>query len=110
MSKNVIIVDDSNFEAEVLNSEKPVLVDFSATWCGPCQRQYPILEKFADAQVDNVKVCKIDVDDAPEVASKFGIRGVPTLMLFKNGAVSGSKVGMASLADLDKMVLFKVGA
>ncbi len=106
---NVVTVDDNNFETEVLKSDKPVLVDFSAVWCGPCQRQLPIIEKFAD---DNkqIKVCKVDVDDAPQVAARLGIKSVPSLVLFNGGEKVGTKVGLTSLAALDNLVLEKVGA
>jgi thioredoxin 1 len=105
---DIVHVDDNNFEAEVLNSEVPVLVDFGATWCGPCQRQLPIVEKFATDNV-NVKVCKVDIDDAPVVASKLGIRGVPTLMLFNDGKAVGHKVGLTSLAEISNFVMTKTG-
>ena len=105
---NVVHVDDNNFEVEVLQSEGPVLVDFGATWCGPCQRQLPIVEKFANENV-TVKVCKVDIDDAPAVASKLGIRGVPTLMLFNEGKSVGSKVGLTSLAEISNFVMTKTG-
>jgi thioredoxin 1 len=105
---NVVHVDDNNFEVEVLQSEGPVLVDFGATWCGPCQRQLPIVEKFADENV-TVKVCKVDIDDAPSVAAKLGIRGVPTLMLFNEGKSVGSKVGLTSLAEISNFVMTKTG-
>lgn len=109
---DVVHVDDDNFEAEVLKSETPVLVDFSATWCGPCQRQYPLVEKFAKEYGDKIKVCKIDIDDAPEVTAKLRIRGVPTLMLFDAGSAVGIKVGLTSLAEINNFVgdkLNKVG-
>jgi thioredoxin 1 len=105
---NVVHVDDSNFEAEVLQSEVPVLVDFGATWCGPCQRQMPIVEKFA-TENQTVKVVAVDIDDAPVVASKLGIRGVPTLMLFSGGKSVGSKVGLTSLAEISNFVMTKTG-
>lgn len=105
---NVVHVDDSNFEAEVLQSEVPVLVDFGATWCGPCQRQMPIVEKFA-TENQAVKVVAVDIDDAPVVASKLGIRGVPTLMLFNGGKSVGSKVGLTSLAEISNFVMTKTG-
>lgn len=105
---NVVHVDDSNFEAEVLQSEVPVLVDFGATWCGPCQRQMPIVEKFA-TENQAVKVVAVDIDDAPLVASKLGIRGVPTLMLFNGGKSVGSKVGLTSLAEISNFVITKTG-
>ena len=108
---DVVNVDDSNFEAEVLQSKTPVLVDFSATWCGPCQRQHPLVEKFAQEQ-NVVKVCLIDIDDAPNVTAQLRIRGVPTLMLFEDGAPVGTKVGLTSLAEINNFVgdkLAKVG-
>lgn len=105
---DLIHVDDSNFEAEVLKSELPVLVDFSATWCGPCQRQLPLVEKFAAENLGKVKVCKLDIDEAPAIAAKLGIKGVPTLMLFNGGNSLGHKVGMISLADMNSFVLTKL--
>lgn len=102
-------VDDSNFESEVLKSSVPVLVDFSATWCGPCQRQLPILQQFADANVD-VKVVKVDIDDAPEITSKLGIKGVPSMVLFNQGQKLDTKVGLTSLAQITSFVTTKVGA
>lgn len=102
-------VDDSNFETEVLKSSVPVLVDFSATWCGPCQRQLPILQKFADANLDKIKVVKVDIDEAPEITSKLGIRGVPSMVLFNQGQKVDMKVGLTSLADLNNFVTTKVG-
>jgi thioredoxin 1 len=107
---NVVHVDDDNFEAEVLKADKPVLVDFSAVWCGPCRQQLPVIEKFADQNLERVKVCKIDVDDAPEVSAKMGIRSVPSLILFNNGAKVETKVGLQSLANLETFILEKVGA
>lgn len=101
-------VDDSNFESEVINSKVPVLVDFSATWCGPCQRQLPLLEKFATENFEKVKVVKIDIDDAPAITAKFGVRGVPTLMLFNAGSSLGSKVGLTSLAEMNNFVMTKI--
>ncbi len=105
---DVVNVDDSNFEAEVLQSETPVLVDFSATWCGPCQRQYPLVEKFAKEHGGKIKVCKIDIDDAPNVTAQLRIRGVPTLMLFDAGVSVGTKVGLTSLAEINNFVGDKI--
>ena len=103
-------VDDSNFEAEVLNSSVPVLVSFSATWCGPCQRQLPILQQFIDANVDKIKVVKVDIDDAPEITSKLGIKGVPSVVLFNQGQKLDIKVGLTSLAGLNSFVTTLLGA
>lgn len=97
-------LDDSNFEAEVFNTTGPVLVDFSATWCGPCTRQLPILEKFADENLDRVKVCTVDVDDAPNAVTKLGIRGLPTLLMFVDGKQTGMKVGLTNLSELNTLV------
>lgn len=102
-------VNDDNFEAEVLKADKPVLVDFSAVWCGPCQRQLPIMEKFAADNKDRVKVVKIDVDDAPAVTAKFGIRSVPSIVLFNAGERVDTKVGMTSMAALNNLLLEKAG-
>lgn len=109
MSK-IVSADDDNFETEVLQSNIPVLVDFSAAWCGPCVRQTPILEKYAADNLDKVKVVKIDIDDAPQVAAKFGIRSIPTLMVFNGGKSLGYKAGLSSLAEVDNLVLTKMGA
>ena len=107
---DVVEVNDSNFETEVLKSEKPVLVDFSAVWCGPCQRQLPIMEQFASDNKGRVKVCKVDVDEAPGIASKLNIRGVPSIILFNNGERLDMKVGMTTAAALNSLLLEKVGA
>ena len=104
MSNKVIEVDDSNFEVEVLNAALPVLVDFSATWCGPCQRQMPIVEKFANEQDGVIKVVKVDIDDSPVTAAKLGIKSIPSLMFFSAGQKIETKVGLTSLSDLNKLV------
>lgn len=106
---SLIEVNDQNFEAEVLQSNRPVLVDFSATWCGPCQRQLPVMEKFASDNFERVKVCKIDVDDSPETTAKFGIRGVPAILLFNQGKKIDMKVGLTTSAALNNFLLEKVG-
>lgn len=107
---DVVFVDDNNFEKEVINSDVPVLVDFSATWCGPCSRLLPLLEKYAAENLSTVKVCKIDIDDAPMITAKLGVRSVPTMMLFHVGKAVGSKVGLHSLAEITNFVLGKIGA
>ncbi len=106
---DVINVDDSNFEKEVLKAEIPVLVDFSAAWCGPCQRQHPILEKFATEHQDKVKVVIVDIDDAPDVTSKLGVRRVPSLILFNGGVRIETKVGLTSLGELNSLLTTKIG-
>ncbi|HTJ84313.1 MAG TPA: thioredoxin, partial [Polyangiaceae bacterium] len=84
-SKNVQSFTDVNFESDVLGSGTPVLVDFTATWCGPCKALAPIVEKLADEYEGKVRVGKLDIDDAPATAAKYGVRSVPTVMVFKNG-------------------------
>lgn len=107
---DVVYVDDNNFESEVLKSEVPVLVDFTATWCGPCQKQIPIMEKFASENIGQVKVCKVDVDESPSIATKFGIRGIPSILLFSHGEKIDMKVGLTNLASLNNLVLNKQSA
>ncbi|HWB57888.1 MAG TPA: thioredoxin [Chthoniobacteraceae bacterium] len=86
-SANVITVTESNFDQEVLKSNLPVVVDFWATWCVPCKMIAPILDEVANEKVGSVKIGKVDVEDNPQLAARFGIRGVPTLLFFKNGEV-----------------------
>jgi len=105
---DVIKVDDSNFEVEVLNSNLPVLADLGSLWCSPCKKQLPIVEKFAADNIGTYKVVSIDIDDAPSIVSKFSIRSVPTLMLFQNGKSIGTKVGLTVLAEINKFVSSKI--
>lgn len=86
-------VTDDNFQNEVLDSDAPVLVDFWAEWCGPCKALTPIIDELATELGDKVKIVKINIEDAPETPSKYGIRGVPTLMIFKGGEVVDTRVG-----------------
>jgi len=97
-------INDNNFEAEVINSEVPVLIEFGAVWCGPCKRQLPILEEFAESNKDSVKVLSLDIDESPVVTGKFNVRGVPTLMLFKDGKKVGVKVGLTTKAGLENLL------
>ena len=101
---NVIEINDSNFEAEVTKSAQPVLVDFGATWCGPCKVLAPIVEKLADETVGKYKVCKVEIDEAPGIAAKFGVRGVPTVIVFKDGERKGQHVGVTNKENLLKML------
>ncbi|MEQ9452651.1 MAG: thioredoxin TrxA [Pseudomonadales bacterium] len=91
---------DAEFEADVLGADKPVLVDYWAEWCGPCKMIAPILDEIAEEYSDKLKVCKIDIDANQDTPKNFGIRGIPTLMLFKNGAVEATKVGALSKSQL----------
>ena len=100
-SKNVHAFNQSNFESEVLKSDVPVLVDFTATWCGPCKALAPIVEKIADEFPGKIKVGKLDIDDSPNVTAKFGVRSVPTVIVFKGGQKSGQHVG---LTNRDKLI------
>ena len=102
--KNVHQFTTANFDAEVLKADVPVLVDFTATWCGPCKALAPIVEKLADEFKGKARVGKLDIDDSPAVASKYGIRGVPTVLVFKDGKVSGTHVGVTSKETLVKLL------
>ena len=99
-----IIISESNFEQEVLKAETPVLVDFWATWCGPCRMLAPTIAKIAEEQEGVIKVGKIDVDDEPELAAKYGIASIPTLMVFKNGEVVKSSVGVQPKPMIEAML------
>ena len=93
-------VTDDTFESEVLKSDVPVLVDYWAEWCGPCKVIAPVLEEIAAEYSGKMKVCKLDIDANEDTPPKYGIRGIPTLMLFKNGAVEATKVGALSKSQL----------
>lgn len=100
MNDQIVEVTDSNFESEVLNSKVPVLVDYWAEWCGPCKMISPMLEEVAGELDGRVKVGKLNIDNNPESPAKFGIRSIPTLMLFKDGAVQNQQVGTVSKSQL----------
>ena len=100
MSDNIVHTTDSNFETDVLNSDKPTLVDFWAEWCGPCKMIAPLLSEAASEYADKMSVVKLNVDESPNIAQKFGIRSIPTLMLFKDGAVQAQKLGAMSKSQL----------
>jgi thioredoxin 1 len=104
MSGNIVHISDGSFEEDVLNAEGPVLVDFWAEWCGPCKMIAPVLEELAVEYGEKLKVCKMDVDANPDTAPKYGIRGIPTLILFNNGEPAGTKVGALSKSQLAEFI------
>ena len=97
MSDNIVHTNDSNFDADVVNSDKPALVDFWAEWCGPCKMIAPFLDEAATEYADKLSVVKLNVDESPNVAAKFGIRSIPTLMLFKDGEAVERIIGFRPL-------------
>ena len=100
MSDQIKHVSDASFDTDVIQSAQPVLVDYWATWCGPCKMIAPILEEVAGEYAGRLTVAKVDVDANPDTAAKYGIRGIPTLMLFKNGQAAATKVGALSKSQL----------
>ena len=104
MSDNIVHVTDASFESEVLGADVPVLVDFWAEWCGPCKMIAPVIAEIANEYEGKLKVCKVDVDANTETAPKFGIRGIPTLMIFKSGNAEATKVGALSKTQLTEFI------
>ena len=100
MSDKIVYATDDTFEAEVVNVEGPVLVDYWADWCGPCKMIAPILDEIAEEYEGKLKITKLNIDENPATPPKFGIRGIPTLMIFKNGNVEATKVGAVSKSQL----------
>lgn len=109
MGSAVQHINDATFDAEVLRSATPVLVDYWAEWCGPCQMIAPLLDQVASEYADKVKVVKVDVDDNQETAAKYGIRGIPTLMIFQNGELKTTRTGAVSKSQLTTLINSTLG-
>jgi thioredoxin 1 len=108
-SPNVVTLSAGNFEQEVAKATMPVLVDFWAEWCGPCKMIAPLLDEIAEEKVGQVKIAKVNVDDNQELATRFGIRAIPTLLLFKGGQVKETIVGMTGKKDLERKLASYIG-
>ena len=105
---NIIETDDSNFESEVLKSDIPVIVDFWAPWCGPCKAIAPILEQISDEQGDKIKIVKVNVDDNQKYAADFGIRSIPTVLIFNKGELKNQIVGSIPKAEIEKFIMEEI--
>ena len=104
MSSHIVYVSDASFEEEVLKASGPVLVDYWAEWCGPCKMIAPLLDEIAAEYIGKIKVAKLNIDENPQTPPRYGIRGIPTLMLFKNGNVEATKVGAVSKSQLTAFI------
>jgi thioredoxin 1 len=104
VSEKIVHTSDESFEADVLQAGKPVLLDFWAEWCGPCKMIAPLLDEAADLYADRLTVAKLNIDENPNTPPKFGIRSIPTLMLFKNGEVHAQKLGAMSKSQLTEFL------
>jgi thioredoxin 1 len=100
MSENIVQISDASFDQDVLKADGPVLVDFWAEWCGPCKMIAPVLDELAEEYDGKLKVCKLNIDANPDTAPKYGVRGIPTLIIFKNGQAEATKVGALSKSQL----------
>jgi thioredoxin 1 len=103
-SKNIVHATNDSFQSDVLQSDKPVLVDFWAEWCGPCRAIAPLLEEVAAARQDNLRVVKVNVDESPDLATRFGVRSIPTLILFQDGKPQAQRVGSLRRVELDALL------
>ena len=104
MSDKIVHVTDETFEGDVLGAEGPILVDYWAEWCGPCKMIAPVLEEIAEEYAGKLKIAKLNIDENPGTPPKYGIRGIPTLMLFKGGNVEATKVGAVSKSQLSAFI------
>jgi thioredoxin 1 len=104
MSGTIVHVTDETFDRDVLGAERPVLVDYWAEWCGPCKMINPILEEISDEYAGKLTIAKLNIDENPSTPPKYGIRGIPTLMLFKDGNVEATKVGAVSKSQLSAFI------
>ena len=105
---NIIETDDSNFESEVLKAEIPVLVDFWAPWCGPCKAIAPILQQISDELGDKIKIVKVNVDDNQKYAVDFGIKSIPTLLIFNKGEIKNQIIGAIPKAEIEKFIMDEI--
>ncbi|RZO27409.1 MAG: thioredoxin [SAR86 cluster bacterium] len=108
MSNVIEVNNNDEFVAKVINSTKPVLVDFWAEWCGPCKQLAPLVEEASEEFKDSLTVCKMDVDNNRETAAKYGIRSIPTLMIFENGELVGTEIGALTKQQLDEFIRSKI--
>ncbi len=107
--QNTLMIDDGNFDSEVIQANVPVLVDFWAQWCGPCQMMGPIIDEIADEYAGKAKVAKVDVDQARDLAGRYGIQSIPTVIVFHNGEAVEKVVGARTKADYQKMIDARLG-
>ena len=110
MNQHLSHTTDDSFEQDVLKAAGPVLVDFWATWCGPCKMIAPVLDELAEEYAGKLKICKMDVDANPGTAPKYNVKGIPTLILFKNGEVAGKKIGAMSKSQLSAFIDMTIDA